>query len=102
MIAVGVIVLSTLLNTAYFLHIVYAAFFRDETAAPAPAGGPARGAEAGDGGTPRHHGHRGEEHGEAPLTVVLALTVSAAGILFLFFFPDLPFALARQLAGGTG
>ena len=102
MFAVAVIVLSTLLNAAYFLPIVYAAFFRAETAEPAAAGGPARGAEAGDGGTPRHRGHRREGHGEAPLCVVLALTVSAAGIVFLFFFPDLPFALARQLAGGAG
>ena len=96
--AAAVIVLSTLLNAAYFLPIVYAAFFRAE---PATAGGPARGAEDGNGGNPRNHGHRREGHGEAPLTVVLALTVSAAGILFLFFFPDLPFALARQLAGGV-
>ena len=96
--ATAVIVLSTLLNAAYFLPIVYAAFFRAE---PATAGGPARGAEVGNGGNPRNHGHRREGHGEAPLTVVLALTVSAAGILLLFFFPDLPFALAHQLAGGV-
>ena len=102
MFAVAVIVLSTLLNAAYFLPIVYAAFFRVETAEPAAAGGRAWGAAAGDGGTPRHRGHRREGHGEAPLCVVLALTVSAAGIVFLFFFPDLPFALARQLAGGAG
>ncbi len=81
---------------------MYAAFFRAETAEPAAAGGRARSAEAGDGGTPRHPGHRREGHGEAPLCVVLGLTVSAAGILFLFFFPGLPFALARQLAGGAG
>ncbi|MDP6572567.1 MAG: monovalent cation/H+ antiporter subunit D family protein [Rhodospirillales bacterium] len=100
--AAAVIVLSTLLNAGYFLPIVYAAFFRAAPAEPATAGGPALGAEVGNGGLPRNHGHRREGHGEAPLTVVLALTVSAAGILFLFFFPDLPFALARQLAGVAG
>ena len=100
--AAAVIVLSTLLNAGYFLPIVYAAFFRTAPAKPASAGVPARDAEVGNGGNPRNHGHRREGHGEAPLTVVLALTVSAAGILLLFFFPDLPFALARQLAGGVG
>jgi len=74
--AVGVIVASTLLNAAYFLPIVYRAFFR------APA--------ADD-----HHGH----HGEAPLPVVVALVITALGTLALFFVPDIPLALARELAG---
>jgi multicomponent Na+:H+ antiporter subunit D len=73
--AVIVIVISTLLNAGYFLPIVYRAFF---VALP-----------AGD-----HH-----EHGEAPWTMVAALTLTALGTAAMFFFPAVPLALARQLAG---
>ncbi|MDD3934735.1 monovalent cation/H+ antiporter subunit D family protein [Rhodoferax sp.] len=72
--AVAVIVLSTLLNAAYFLPIVYRAFFVAPPADP--------------------HGH---PHGEAPLPMVIALTATAAGTVLLFFFPDVPLALARQM-----
>lgn len=75
--AVGVIVASTLLNAGYFLPIVYRAFF----VAP-PAGA---------------HEHA---HGEAPWPMVLALTVTAAATVLLFFLPDVPLALARQTLGG--
>jgi multicomponent Na+:H+ antiporter subunit D len=70
--AVFVIVVSTLLNAAYFLPIVYRAFF----VAPEPADGPA--------------------HGEAPWPMVLALCVTAAATLALFFWPDVPLMLARK------
>ncbi len=72
--ALFVVLLSTLLNAAYFLPIVYRAFFR-----PLPP-------EA------EHH-----PHGEAPLPIVLALSFTACGTLALFFFPDVPLALAQQL-----
>jgi multicomponent Na+:H+ antiporter subunit D len=72
--AVTVIVLSTLLNAGYFLPIVYRAFF----VAPPPD----------------PHGH---PHGEAPLPMVIALTATAVGTVLLFFFPDVPLALARQM-----
>jgi multicomponent Na+:H+ antiporter subunit D len=72
--AVTVIVLSTLLNAGYFLPIVYRAFF---VAPPADT-----------------HGH---PHGEAPLPMVVALTATAAATVLLFFFPDVPLALARQM-----
>ena len=82
MFAVAVIVISTLLNAGYFLPIVYMAFFRaPEDAADGPDAHP---------------------HGEAPLTVVLALTATAAGTVLLFFFPTLPLALSEQLIGGNG
>jgi multicomponent Na+:H+ antiporter subunit D len=81
MVAVGVIILSTLLNAAYFLPIVYAAFFR------APESNPEVGHEA--------------AHAEAPLAVLLAITVTALGTVLLFFFPDLPLELALQLAGDS-
>ena len=74
--ALAVIIGSTLLNAGYFLPIVYRAFFR-----PSPEG---------QGG-----------HGEAPLSMVIALAATAAGTVLLFFWPDVPLALARQmLAGG--
>jgi len=72
--AVTVIVLSTLLNAGYFLPIIYRAFF------VAPA------ADA--------HDH---PHGEAPLLMVIALTATASATVLLFFFPDVPLALARQM-----
>jgi multicomponent Na+:H+ antiporter subunit D len=81
MIAVGVIIVSTLLNAAYFLPIVYAAFFRT------PESNPGNG--------------NNDAHGEAPLMLVLALTVTATGTVVLFFFPDLPLDLMLQLAGGS-
>ena len=76
--AVAVIVLSTLLNAAYFLPIIYSAFFSE----PAEAhGNPV----AGDG------------HGEAPFMIVAALVATAAATVILFFLPNLPLALAERL-----
>lgn len=72
---VVVLTLSTLLNAGYFLPIVYRAFFK---APPADA----------------------EPHGEAPLAIVLALSVTALGTLVLFFLPQIPLDLARNLIGG--
>jgi multicomponent Na+:H+ antiporter subunit D len=77
--AVGVIALSTLLNAGYFLPIVYRAFF---VKPPADA---------------HEHGH-----GEAPVPMVIALTLTATGTVLMFFLPDLPLALARQLPGLGG
>jgi len=73
--AVLVLIASTLLNAAYYLPIIYRAFFR----APSRAG----------------------RHGEAPLPVVAATVVCALGAVLLFFLPDLPLALSRELAGGA-
>ena len=72
--AVSVIVLSTLLNAGYFLPIIYRAFFvaPDSQALDHP-------------------------HGEAPLPMVMALTITAAATVALFFWPDVPLALARQM-----
>lgn len=78
-IAVGVIALSTLLNAGYFLPIIYRAFF------VAPA-----------------HDEHDHPHGEAPLPMVIALTATAAGTVLLFFMPDVPLALARQMLGLGG
>lgn len=69
MLAVAVVIISTLLNAAYLLPIVYAAFFKKA---------------AGD-------------HGEAPLPIVIAITLTAAATVMLFFFPGVFLELARQL-----
>ncbi|MBI4204464.1 MAG: monovalent cation/H+ antiporter subunit D family protein [Betaproteobacteria bacterium] len=74
--AVVIIAASTLLNAGYFLPIVYRAFL---VAPPA---------------SEHHH------HGEAPWTMVVALTFTALATVIMFFFPDVPLALARQLAEG--
>lgn len=69
--ALAVIVLSTLLNAAYFLPIVYRAFLKAPAAAPA--------------------------HGEAPRAMVVALCFTAAATIVLFFASDLPLALVSGL-----
>ena len=74
--AVAVIFVSTLLNAGYFLPIVYRAFFCE----PACNG----------------HGHKS---GEAPWTIVVALTATATGTVLMFFFPNIPFALAKLVSG---
>ncbi|HEY5701760.1 MAG TPA: monovalent cation/H+ antiporter subunit D family protein [Gammaproteobacteria bacterium] len=78
LVVVGVIFASTLLNAAYFLPVVYKAFFR-----AAPVSG---------------RGDVHDAHGEAPLAVVAAMVVTAIGTLMLFFIPDLTIPLARQLS----
>jgi multicomponent Na+:H+ antiporter subunit D len=72
--ALAVILVSTLLNAGYFLPILHRAFFRPLSAESAA-----------------------HPHGEAPLPMVVALSATAAGTLALFFFPDVPLALARSL-----
>ena len=75
LVAVAAIIVSTLLNAAYFMPIVYAAFFRVE--------------ETGNADHPAH--------GDAPLPMRLALLATALGTLLIFFFPDVPLALVRQM-----
>ncbi len=70
--AVVVIILSTLLNAAYFLPILYQAFFVTE-----------------DRDTPAH--------GEAPVGMLIALGVTALMTVAMFFLADWPLSLARQL-----
>lgn len=71
---VAVILISTLLNAAYFLPIVYRAFF----VAPAH--------------DPHDHGH-----GEAPLPMLIAMSLTSLAVLVLFFWPDLPLELAQKM-----
>ncbi len=76
-IAVAALIISTLLNAAYFMPIVYAAFFK-----------------------PEDEGHGHAAHGEAPLPIVLALSATALFTLLIFFFPGIPLSLVQQMVGG--
>jgi multicomponent Na+:H+ antiporter subunit D len=87
--AVGVLILSTLLNAGYFLPIVYAAFLKPEKL-------PEHGGHGG-----HHDGQHSHDHGEAPLPIVIALCITALGTIALFFLPGLPLELAQDLVGGT-
>ena len=71
--AMGVIVLSTLLTAGYFVPIIYAAYLKDEDA------------------------DQKRDHGEAPLLMVVALSLTACGTVLLFFFPEVPLALAQSV-----
>jgi len=73
MLAVAVVIASTLLNAGYFLPIIYAAFFK------------------------KPKDNSDDDHGEAPLAIVITLCVTAAATVLLFFFPGLLLELARQL-----
>ena len=76
-IAILVIIVSTLLNAAYFIPVIYAAWFKQ----------------------PLKDDHD-KQHGEAPWPIVIALTITAGLTLLLFFFPDIPLQLAMSLIGG--
>lgn len=74
LIAVGAIVVSTVLNAAYFMPIIYVAFFK-----------------------PADTDRSAHTHGDAPLPIVLALSATALCTLFIFFFPDIPLGLVQQM-----
>jgi len=78
MIAAGVIVVSTLLNAGYFLPIIYVAFFKKQKPSDHP---------------------EYDNHGEAPLPMVLAISVTAIGTVALFFWPDVALNLAQAMVG---
>ena len=80
MFAVIVIILSTLLNAAYFMPVVYAAFFRKAD-------------------SDSHSGITNPK-GEAPIAILLAIVITALATILLFFVPETPHGLALQLSGG--
>ena len=72
-VALATIIVSTALNAAYFLPIVYAAWFRPDPTPPERA------------------------HGEAPFAAVLALAISAALTLAFFAYSAPAYELEAQL-----
>jgi multicomponent Na+:H+ antiporter subunit D len=77
--AVGVIVVSTILNALYFLPIVYRSFAVSPSASDK---------------------HTKGGVSEAPWPIVVALTTTAAIVILLFFFPEVPYRLAAELVSG--
>lgn len=75
-VAVTVLVISTVLSAGYLLPIVWTAFL-----------------------APQDGGSRTLGRGEAPWPIVLALTLTAAGTVLLFFLPGVPLSLARLVGG---
>ncbi len=73
--ALTVIVVSTLLNAAYFLPVVYAAFMKAEGPEEAKLG----------------------EHGEAPWPITVALVTTAAATILLLLFPGFFLEMASGL-----
>lgn len=71
--AIFTIITSTALNAAYFLPIIYMAWFMPETVAPK------------------------KDHGEAPLAMVVALSITALLALGFFFYNAPVLDLERQL-----
>jgi multicomponent Na+:H+ antiporter subunit D len=76
-IAIAAIIASTALNAAYFLPIIFMAWFLKEDTPPP------------------------SEHGEAPFAAVFALTITALLTLAFFFFNGPVLALERQLVQGA-
>ncbi len=74
-VALFTIIASTVLNAAYFLPIVFWAWFAKEDVPPA------------------------KPHGEAPAAIVVALTITAALTLAFFFFNQPALQLEAQLVG---
>ena len=72
-VALATIILSTALNAAYFLPIIYMAWVQRDATPP------------------------GQEHGEAPFAAVLALSVTAALTLAFFLYNGPAIALEQQL-----
>ncbi len=75
--AIGTIIISTALNAAYFLPIIFMAWFQKEDTPPA------------------------KEHGEAPFAAVLALMITATLTLAFFFFNGPVLELEKQLVQVT-
>ena len=75
-VAIATIIASTVLNAAYFLPIIYLAWFATEKEAPAI------------------------DHGEAPRPAVIALTITAALTILFFFFNGTVLELERQVVAG--
>ena len=76
-VAIFTIITSTVLNAAYFLPIVFLAWFGREAADNAP------------------------QHGEAPLPIVIALTTTAALTILFFLFNGPAIELESQIFGGA-
>lgn len=78
-VAIGTIIVSTVLNAAYFLPIIFMAWFGKESEALSE-----------------------NDHGEAPTMAVIALTITATLTLAFFALNGPVIELARQILAGIG
>jgi multicomponent Na+:H+ antiporter subunit D len=69
-----IIIISTLLNCAYFLPVIYKAFFEKEKV---------------DG--------KSKQHGEAPFPIVIALTITMLAVIALFVYPGVFLELSLRV-----
>ena len=76
-IAMTVIVMSTILNAAYFVPIIYSAFLKPED--------------------PFEEDHPKRDHKESPLPMVIALSITASATILLFLFPGVALELAQAV-----
>jgi len=84
LVLVGVMVVSSLLNVAYLLAIPVRGFFGDPGQNPLPELGHEHDAEHDH----RHDLDRPRGIKEAPTACLIAIIITSAGCLFLFFHPD--------------
>jgi len=88
---IGVLITSTLLNAAYFAPVIYHAFFGKP-----PAAQPSHG-HAADHGHGHGHRHDHQHQGEAPLAMVIPLSITAVISVFLGMYPDFFMNFAKSL-----
>jgi multicomponent Na+:H+ antiporter subunit D len=86
-----VLMASSLLSIAYLIPIVVRAFFFEPDEKEA--------AKASDSGG-AHAGRHDQDHGEAPLMVLVPLCLTALGSFAAFFFADAIYALLKPIFGG--
>ena len=72
--AIIVIIVSTLLNAAYFIPVIYSAFFKTEL-----------------------ENEDQNNHAEAPRPIVIAITATASLTVIMFFFPNLILSIAQLI-----
>jgi len=100
---VAAFLLSSLLNIAYLLPVPIRGFFmgRGAPAGAGPAGIPAPRGVVYEGGGPDAHAKDVQVKGihEAPLLCVIALCVTAAGCVALFFYADAVVAFLKPAVG---
>ena len=70
-----VLMVSTILNAAYFLPIIYGSFFKEEKNVP------------------------DNNHGDAPIIVIVPICITALISILLFCFPNIPVSLSYKLLG---
>ncbi len=97
---VGVLMVSSLLNVAYLLSIPLSGFFAAAVDSPPSASNPGKGTErdtaraAGDDGADDRNAGRIKE---APFPCLIAMAVTSAGCVALFFYPETVYNLMQSI-----